>query len=319
MCANIVTKGAEMINYVVCDLFVSPALVLVNTVNTVGVMGKGIAREFKTIYPDMFGEYQKLCERKQFSTGDLWLYKTSNKWILNFPTKKHWRQPSRPEYIEEGLKKFVETFHRFGITSVSFPLLGCGNGELDWEIQVQPLMEHYLKPLPITVYIHLQGRKDLFEPEHRNSIAIQEWLRGEPESLAFSEVWRDLKSILADQITIQRLDKKETFTAVISGDGETLTLGIQGRQTEVPSEAFLDLWQQIRASGFVSGDSMPYGLDAYAGYIVGVMAQLPYVRPVAIATQYSKLNSRAVGLRLNARARPDELPLLAGVAAVEPE
>ena len=68
-----------------------------------------------------------------------------------------------------------------------------------------------------------------------------------------------------------------------------------------------------------SGDSMPYGLHAYAGYIVGVMAQLPYVRPVAIATQYSKLNSRAVGLRLNARARPDELPLLAGVAAVEPE
>ena len=308
-----------MINYVVCDLFVSPALVLVNTVNTVGVMGKGIAREFKSIYPEMFADYQRLCERNQFSTGELWLYKTSNKWILNFPTKKHWRQPSRPEYIEAGLKKFVETFHRHGITSISFPLLGCGNGELDWESQVRPLMERYLKPLPITVYIHLQGRKDPFEPEHRNSKAIHEWLRGEPESLAFSEVWSDLKSILADQISIQRLDRKETFTAIIDDNGETLTLGLDEQQIAVPVEAFLDLWQQIRASGFILGDSMPYGLDAYSGYIVAVMGQLPYVNPVSIASQYSKVNTRAVGLRVSTRARPEGLPLLAGIAAVEPE
>ena len=83
-----------MITYVVCDLFQSPARVLVNTVNTVGVMGKGIAKDFKRIYPDMFREYQRICERNSFDIGDLWLYKTTNKWVLNFPTKRHWRQPS---------------------------------------------------------------------------------------------------------------------------------------------------------------------------------------------------------------------------------
>ena len=87
-----------MITYVACDLFLSPARVLVNTVNTVGVMGKGIAKDFKQIYPEMFREYQLLCENNWFDIGKLWLYKTQNKWILNFPTKRHWRQPSRPEY-----------------------------------------------------------------------------------------------------------------------------------------------------------------------------------------------------------------------------
>ena len=308
-----------MINYVVCDLFLSPALVLVNTVNTVGVMGKGIAKEFKIIYPDMFREYQKLCERRQFSTGELWLYKTPNKWILNFPTKRHWRQPSTPEYIEAGLGKFVETFHQYGITSVSFPLLGCGNGELDWDTQVRPLMERYLKPLPITVYIHLQQRNDPFVPEHRNTKAIQEWLRGEPEALAFGEVWSDLKSFLGSSTNLRRFDKNETFTAVINDGDEAMTLEIQGRKMVVPAEAFMDLWQQLRASGFVTGDSMPFGLDSYAGYIVCVMAQLPYVSPVSIASQYSRVNSRAIGLRLAPRPRQVDPPILAGVASVEPQ
>lgn len=99
--------GDVLITYVVGDLLKSPARVLVNTVNTVGVMGKGIAKDFKTIYPEMFIQYQLLCERKQFHIGQLWLYKTRHKWILNFPTKKDWKQPSKIEYIEEGLRKFV--------------------------------------------------------------------------------------------------------------------------------------------------------------------------------------------------------------------
>ena len=121
-----------MITYVVGDLFQSPAKVLVNTVNTVGVMGSGIAKDFKHIYPDMFKQYQQFCEQGQFNVGQLWIYKTPHKWILNFLTKAHWRQKSRPEYIEQGLQKFVATYAEKGITSISFPRLGCGNGELDW-------------------------------------------------------------------------------------------------------------------------------------------------------------------------------------------
>ena len=93
-----------MITYVVGDLFRSPARVLVNTVNTVGVMGKGIAKDFKFIYPEMFKQYQVLCEKNLFNIGQLWLYKTHHKWILNFPTKKHWRQPSQEKKMIKGTK-----------------------------------------------------------------------------------------------------------------------------------------------------------------------------------------------------------------------
>ena len=78
-----------MITYIACDLFKSPARVLVNTVNTVGVMGKGIAKDFKQVYPEMFSQYQRICEKGSFDIGTLWLYKTPNKWVLNFPTKRH--------------------------------------------------------------------------------------------------------------------------------------------------------------------------------------------------------------------------------------
>jgi len=184
-----------VITYVVSDIFKSPARVLVNTVNTVGVMGKGIAKDFKTIYPEMFKRYQELCEKKMLTIGRLWLYKTDHKWILNFPTKVHWKNPSKIEYIEAGLKKFVSCYAEKGITSISFPMLGCGNGELDWDSEVRPLMEHYLNNLPIDIHIHLY-RQDPFETEHRNIKKIKQWLRGEPESLAYSELWEDIKCLL---------------------------------------------------------------------------------------------------------------------------
>ncbi|HHQ0205144.1 TPA: macro domain-containing protein, partial [Listeria innocua] len=81
----------KILIYIEQDLFESPAQVLVNTVNTVGVMGKGVAKRFKDIYPEMYEDYQFFCEKKLLEIGKLWIYKSENKWILNFPTKKHWR------------------------------------------------------------------------------------------------------------------------------------------------------------------------------------------------------------------------------------
>ena len=144
-----------MISYVEGDIFRSPAQILVNPVNTDGIMGKGLAKEFKHRFPEMFKHYQSLCENKQFSIGQLFLYKTPNHWILNFPTKQSWRHKSKTEYIEAGLQKFVATYLDEGMFSVGFPQLGCGNGDLDWITQVKPLMEYYLQPLPIEIYIHL--------------------------------------------------------------------------------------------------------------------------------------------------------------------
>ncbi len=144
-----------MITYVQWSIFESPAKVLVNPVNTAGVMGKGLAQDFKKHYPEMFERYHTLCTQNQFQVGQLWIYTTPTKWILNFPTKRHWREKSRLEYISAGLDKFAATYKHKGITSISFPALGGGSGGPDWETEVQPLMERVLSPLPIKVYIHL--------------------------------------------------------------------------------------------------------------------------------------------------------------------
>lgn len=144
-----------MLLYVNQNIFESPAQVLVNAVNTVGVMGKGIAKQYKKMYPEMYRQYRYFCENDMLDIGKLWLYKHETKWILNFPTKKHWRNPSKIEYIEEGLKKFVDTYEEKGIYSVSFPQLGTGNGGLDWNTEVKPLFKKYLNPLPIDVFVHI--------------------------------------------------------------------------------------------------------------------------------------------------------------------
>ena len=84
--------------------------------------------QFKRHFPDMFAEYRELCEKGDFNVGSLWLYKTPNKWVLNFPTKKHWRQPSRIEYVESGMKEFVETYSSMGIHSIAFPAWAVAMG-----------------------------------------------------------------------------------------------------------------------------------------------------------------------------------------------
>lgn len=143
-----------MINYIKGNLFTSNSKILVNTVNTVGVMGKGIASDFKRIYPKMFEEYKALCDAKKFDIGELFLYKTQNKWILNFPTKKHWKSPSKLEYIEKGLIGLINKANELKLNDIAMPKLGCGNGGLDWETQVKPLVEKYLKKSPINVSIY---------------------------------------------------------------------------------------------------------------------------------------------------------------------
>ena len=140
-------------------MFTSPAQCIVNTVNIVGVMGKGIALAFKEKYPDMFAEYKKACSEGILDIGNLMIWRADDYVLLMFPTKEHWRGKSKLDYIERGLQKFVEIYEREDIKSIAFPKLGCGNGGLDWE-DVRPIMEKYLKPLPIDVYIYLDNYND---------------------------------------------------------------------------------------------------------------------------------------------------------------
>lgn len=142
-----------MIHYVTGDIFKSPAQTIVNPVNCVGVMGAGLALAFRKNYPQMFERYQSICDSGKFRPGVLMYYKTDDYYVINFPTKDHWRDKSELQYIESGLRNFRKHYADRGVTSVAFPPLGCGLGGLRWR-QVKPLMEKYLGDLPIDVYIH---------------------------------------------------------------------------------------------------------------------------------------------------------------------
>jgi len=310
-----------MIAYVHGSLFESPAKVLVNTVNTVGVMGKGIAKNFKQVYPQMFAQYQAYCESGQLDIGKLFLYKTSHKWVLNFPTKKNWRQPSEPEYVERGLQKFVDTYAVKGITSVAFPELGCGNGGLDWEGVVRPLMERYLGKLPIDVFIYLYDRERR-TPEHFDVSSMSRWLHSEPQALPFDEVWRDLTTALKRQVRLCSFNSGEEFSAqavaqgqagiVLRGvrydvvarespDAEASEVCLVGADGVLISRACLfELWQNVRSYGFCTENVMPASLAGLADYIMAALAKLPYLVPVKISTPSVQSPGAENGLRLHA-------------------
>ncbi len=124
---------------------------LVNTVNCVGVMGKGVALQFKRAFPDNFKQYQKACKNNEVEPGRMFIVATDSllnpRYIINFPTKRHWRQPSQLDDIKTGLAALVAEVQRLKIQSIAIPPLGCGNGGLDWA-EVKPLILEAFKPLP---------------------------------------------------------------------------------------------------------------------------------------------------------------------------
>lgn len=136
------------------DLFASRVQTLVNSVNCVGVMGKGVAAEFKRRWPAMFEDYRLRCERKLVRLGEPYLYKDiGGISIINFPTKDHWRSPSRISDIERGLQYLVDHAGKWRIESIALPPLGCGNGGLEWA-EVGPLIYGKLHRLPFDVEVY---------------------------------------------------------------------------------------------------------------------------------------------------------------------
>jgi O-acetyl-ADP-ribose deacetylase (regulator of RNase III)/uncharacterized protein YwgA len=143
-----------MVKVLMGDILKSKAQTLVNTVNCVGIMGKGIALEFKEQFPDMFNDYMARCNRNEVRLGRPFLYKRlTPPWILNFPTKGHWRSVSRIEDIIKGLKYLLEHYKEWGIRSIAVPPLGCGQGQLEWKI-VGPTLYRYLNLLDIPVELY---------------------------------------------------------------------------------------------------------------------------------------------------------------------
>lgn len=172
-------KITDRLFWVDGDMFFSHMQTLTISVNTVGVMGKGLASRAKYQFPDVYVAYQDVCRDKRLTMGRPYLYKreasldvsladeplslpdpNANKWFLLFPTKRHWKEIADPAGIEQGLKWLLEHYKSEGIQSLAVPALGCGLGGLDWR-EMGPLMCRYLSQMDIQVSIYLPQEKDI--------------------------------------------------------------------------------------------------------------------------------------------------------------
>lgn len=143
-----------MVKVLIGDMFASKAQTLVNTVNTVGVMGKGVALEFKNRFPDMYDDYVRRCKAGQVKLGQPYLYtRLTPPSILSFPTKDHWRSVSRLQDIVRGLEYLEQHYQDWQVTSLAVPPLGCGQGQLEWRV-VGSTLYRYLKRLTIPVELY---------------------------------------------------------------------------------------------------------------------------------------------------------------------
>jgi O-acetyl-ADP-ribose deacetylase (regulator of RNase III) len=152
---------------------------ITNTVNCVGVMGKGVALRFKTAHPANFSDYVSRCNRNEVHPGVPYVFHANPKrdkpeleLILNFPTKNHWRNPSEIEWVEGGLEILAKRYSEWGIKSLALPPLGCGNGGLDWA-DVWPLIERYLGELPIEIEVWVPDGAEVDDPAESDETQLE--------------------------------------------------------------------------------------------------------------------------------------------------
>lgn len=156
-----------MVKVIIGNLFESKAQTLVNTVNCVGIMGKGVALEFKKRFPEMFKDYEARCRRGEVKLGCPYLYKPLvPPWILNFPTKDDWRSVAKLEDIIRGLEYLLEHYKAWGITSLAVPPLGCGQGQLEWGVVGPTLYRYFMRmDIPVELYAPYGTPHEELQPE----------------------------------------------------------------------------------------------------------------------------------------------------------
>ena len=145
-----------MIEYTKGDILTSDCEAIVNTVNCYGKMGRGLALAFKRKYPAMFLAYKRECDAGNIKTGLMHLWKSPDSpWVINFPTKDHWRDPSKMEWVVEGLQSLVETLKGLEVKSIAIPPLGCGLGGLQWyqvRAEIKRVHDLHWKEIRVVVY-----------------------------------------------------------------------------------------------------------------------------------------------------------------------
>ncbi|HLV79732.1 MAG TPA: macro domain-containing protein [Chthonomonadaceae bacterium] len=226
-----------MIRVLIGDLFESNAQTLVNTVNTVGIMGKGIALEFKMRFPNMFEDYAARCAAGEVKLGQPYLYRPLlPPWILNFPTKAHWRAVSRLSDIVAGLEYLERHYQAWGITSLAVPALGCSNGQLEWRIVGPTLFKHLRRlDIPVELYAPFGTPAEQLEMSFlAREVDLRSALRDTGEATRIQPAWVALIEILARVVrepyhwTVGRTTlQKMTYFATEAG----LPTGLQYRRS----------------------------------------------------------------------------------------
>lgn len=267
-----------MLIYRRTSILESPAQTLVNTVNCVGVMGKGLAREFKDREPEMFRAYKRICDQKALVPGKLWLWRGRENWVLNFPTKVHWRSPSQIEWIEQGLQKFVSAYAAQGITEISFPRLGCGNGNLDWD-DVRPMMEHYLSQVNIPVYVH-DHAVDIGLPEHLEHVAatLRKTANADWSFDTFVASIGEALKITGGQFCT--LGEEEKFSARLD-DAKNLAIATDDTTSTLEEDDLRGVWLDLQ-SGLLTRRNAGWAYSDGGAPLLSLLSVLPNVRAVQI-------------------------------------
>ncbi|NDV24320.1 macro domain-containing protein [Desulfovibrio sp. JC022] len=217
------------------DIFQSKAQALVNTVNCVGVMGRGLALQFKKAFPENFTEYKAVCDKKELHIGMMFTHDTRNltgeqRYIINFPTKRHWRAKSRIEDIQAGLAALVEEIKTKNINSIAIPPLGCGLGGLPWEM-VRAEIENAFTALPETTVYLYEPKGSPAADQMTNKTKAPSMTKGRAALLRLMQQY--INGLMAPSTTLLELQKLMYF---MQESGEDLRLnfskGIYGPYAE---------------------------------------------------------------------------------------
>jgi O-acetyl-ADP-ribose deacetylase (regulator of RNase III) len=247
-----------MIEFRTGDILRADAEALVNTVNCVGIMGRGVALQFKTAFPENFKAYEAACSREEVRPGRMFVFTTGHltnpKYIINFPTKRHWRGKSRIEDIDAGLRALVEEIRQRGIRSIALPPLGSGLGGLNWRA-VRPRIEGALSELK-------DVRAIVFEPSNLPQVSLADAGRAVPKMTAgraalVGLMWRYLGGLMDPFVTLLEVHKLMYF---MQEAGERLRL----RYVEAPygpyAENLRHVLREIEGyfvTGFEDGGEAP--------------------------------------------------------------